>query len=65
MCLGFWCGFVLIPILWKYENLGKIALLYPFATSAVCWSVDLFLDALVAIVNISKEEQKEVEKTLL
>jgi hypothetical protein len=59
MCLGFWCGVVLIPILWKYENFGKISLLYPFASSAFCWTMDLFLDALVAITTIAKEECKE------
>ena len=62
MCLGFWCGFILIPILWEYENYGKISLLYPFASSAFCWTMDIFLDALVAITNISKEEHKEAEK---
>jgi len=62
MCLGFWCGFILIPILWEWENFGEISLLYPFASSAFCWSMDLFLDALVAISNISKEEHKEAVK---
>jgi hypothetical protein len=65
MCLGFWCGVILIPILWKNESFGKNSLLYPFASSAFCWSMDIFLDALVAITNISKEEHKEAEKKLL
>jgi hypothetical protein len=62
MCLGFWCGVVLVPVLWIAENLDEVALLYPFASSAFCWSMDILLDALVAITNISKEEHKEAEK---
>lgn len=65
MCLGFWCGVVLIPFLYKYENYKTVAYLYPFATSSFCWVMDIFMDAMVAIVNIAKEEHKEDEQKRL
>ena len=62
MCLGFWSGVVLVPFLYKYENYNKVALLYPFASSSFCWTMDILMDTMVAIINLSKEEHKEASQ---
>lgn len=58
MCLGFWCGVALIPFLWDYQDLEEVSLLYPFATASFCWTMDILMDTMIAIITIAKEERK-------
>ncbi len=58
MCLGFWCGVVLIPFLWDYNDLEEVSLLYPFASSSFCWTMDILLDTMISIITLAKEEHK-------
>ena len=54
LCLGFWCGIVLIPILIECGNSLSISLIYPFASASFCWTMDMFMDFLIAVVKDSK-----------
>jgi hypothetical protein len=65
MCLGFWCGVVITPLLYKDETYNMVYFLYPFVSSSFCWTMDILMDTMVAIINISKEEHKEVSQKLL
>lgn len=43
LCLGFWCGFLIGFIFYKIEN-EEYYMLFPFASSALCWFFDSLLD---------------------
>jgi len=50
LCLGFWCGFFIGLLFYSIEkNLNY--LLFPFASSALCWFFDSLLDLIQLAAN--------------
>ena len=60
LCLGFWCGVFMIPFIWFSDIYLNVSIVYPLASAAFCWTMDLLLDLAVAMTNFFKEEHKEV-----
>lgn len=58
LCLGFWCGVILAPIFCIEYGLIK-SILYPFASSAVCWSADIIIDFISGLNLVYVEKNLE------
>lgn len=55
LCLGFWVGVLLVP--WATISLNlKLAVLFPFASAAWCWSLDALHDAVVCTCKTPPEQ---------
>lgn len=46
LCLGFWCGVILMPFALQIHQIG---VLLPFASAAVCWIIDVLVQILQGI----------------
>jgi len=60
LCLGFWAGVLLVPSIYGDDDISSrvygthsvtIALLFPFASAAWCWTIDELHDAVVVWKN--------------
>jgi hypothetical protein len=58
LCLGFWVGVLLIPFACCSLR-TTLAMLFPFASAAWCWSIDALHDAVVCSCNRNYSERVE------
>ena len=56
LCIGFWSG--TFVSLWVYNEYGMKALLFPFASSCVCFFADTILLLLQGIDNLTQQKNK-------
>lgn len=46
LCLGFWCGVIILPFLMPF---GIKAILFPFVSAVACWVADILIQILQGI----------------
>jgi len=56
LCLGFWCGVIIAPFLYYFENYGLKTLLYPLFSACICWTHDLSLRYIRALIYIKEKD---------
>jgi hypothetical protein len=56
LCLGFWCGVLLLPLLVLLEDYGIKILLFPLVSSCICWTHDLLLRYVRALIYNEEKE---------
>lgn len=51
LCLGFWVGLSMIPILVYKEELFEEVVYFPFTCSAICWYADSYINLINSKAN--------------
>lgn len=54
LCLGFWSGAIISPLVFKDYSFS-IAIIFPLASAAFCWTIDLIMDLIVEMINKTKK----------
>jgi hypothetical protein len=68
LCMGFWAGVFLTPILFLKQNMTIELIVFPFTTSCISWFGDNFLNFLLQVTNfieqtnISRQSQPTQEQ---
>lgn len=51
LCMGFWVGLMLTPLLYITDNYTWELLVYPFTCSCICWYADSIISMIHAQTN--------------
>lgn len=59
LCLGFWVGVLLVPFVCCSLRVS-LAVLFPFASAAWCWSIDTLHDAVVCSCKRNEYQTEDI-----
>jgi hypothetical protein len=65
LCMGFWAGVILSPILFLKQNLTTELIVFPFTTACISWFADNIISVLIQLQNLIENAKQVQQHTLM
>ena len=65
LCMGFWAGVILSPILFLKEKLSIELIVFPFTTACISWFADNIINVLIQIQSLIENAKQVQQHTLM
>lgn len=65
LCMGFWAGVILSPIILLKQNLTIELIVFPFTTACISWFADNVISVLIQLQNLIENAKQVQQHTLM